>query len=391
MKKIVACFVTIMLVASFGSQMVFSQEEISAGNVRTDGYEKITKGAFWSVRPEAKMISEGSIPPGCKVYVLSEEYFVRFIESEHNSEDKNYIVFPKGAKVYTKDGLWYAVNCANQIEYIRPVTQVKIIKTEPAPELEPKPKTPPVVIRDTVRKTTVEENHYISSTYEDDIYYRQPMLSYWVTPIMYDNYGYMSYGQPQIVDQRTYNNYSSQTNNYICERSSTRPEHHQSKPEAPHASGPGGRGDDNNHASGPGGRSDGGDTGSHASGPSGDPNGNHNSGGPGGRSSMTRNSGRVSSIEVSSLKSASVQQGRGRTRTSETSYRPSSNSRQSYNNVSRNPSMMSNNYSRTPSYSGSLRSSNMSRSSYNGGAYVSRPSSGGGYSGGSRGSSMGRR
>ncbi|MCK9371453.1 hypothetical protein M0R04_16175 [Candidatus Dojkabacteria bacterium] len=131
-------FLLFLLVAFvLGSQDLFGQEkEIVYGSVRTDGYQKITKGAFWETRKEAKMICEGSIPPGCKVYTLSEEYFVRFIDNEHNKNDGNYIVFPEGAKVYTKDGFWYSAICGNRIEYLKPVTQVKIIEREKIVEVE---------------------------------------------------------------------------------------------------------------------------------------------------------------------------------------------------------------------------------------------------------------
>ena len=120
-----------------GSQSLLGQEkETIYGSVRTDGYQKITKGAFWETRKEAKMIYDGLVPPGCKVYTLSEEYFVRFVDSEHNKNDGNYIIFPEGAKVYTKDGFWYSALCGNRIEYLRPVAQVKIVEREKIIEVE---------------------------------------------------------------------------------------------------------------------------------------------------------------------------------------------------------------------------------------------------------------
>jgi len=104
-------------------------QEITQGQVRTDGYEKITEGAFWNKRPEAKMIFEGSEPPGFTVFTLDKEYFVRFVDSEHNEEDKNYIVFPKGSKVYTNSaGIYFSAKCGNQIEFIKPVESVKIVE-----------------------------------------------------------------------------------------------------------------------------------------------------------------------------------------------------------------------------------------------------------------------
>lgn len=120
----------LLLVALLGSQMIFSQDVI-IGTVRTDGFQKITKGAFWSKRPESKMIYDGSYPPGFKVYTLESDYFVRFVDEEHNQNDKNYIVFPKGEKVYTnQNGQYFAAICGNKIEFLRPVDMVSIIEKE---------------------------------------------------------------------------------------------------------------------------------------------------------------------------------------------------------------------------------------------------------------------
>lgn len=102
------------------------EKEIISGVVETDGYEKITKGALWTERPEAKMIYEGSYPPGFQVYTLESDYFVRFAKGENNPLDINYIVFPEGEKVYTKKGesQFYSAKCGNKIKYIRPVNTV---------------------------------------------------------------------------------------------------------------------------------------------------------------------------------------------------------------------------------------------------------------------------
>ena len=398
MKKVIAFFVIIMLVASFGSQMVFSQpkKEKVYGTINYDGFHAVQTGALWSKRPEAKEIFEGRIPKGIQeIKTFEADYILTFVKGEHNSLDGNFLIFPEGEVIYKKEGRWYSSRCANELAYWRKLDEVEFVektveveKPQPAPAPAP---VPPVEIRDTVVSTTyIEENNIVRSNYyEDDIYYRPPMLSYWITPILAGGY----YGQSQMVDQRTYNNYSSQTNNYICERSKTRPEHPQPKPEAPHASGPGGRGDEGNHSSGPGGRGDGAtDDGNHAGGPGGNGNGN-NTTGPGGRSSMSRNSGRISPISDVSLKAASTN---NRGTTSRSNY-SAGNSRQSYSG--RTGSNYRANYnsgaSRTSSANYRPSYNSASRSSY---ASASRPSNnsrqssgGGGYNGGSRSSSTGRR
>lgn len=117
-----------LIVAFLLSLQVVGQQEVIYGTVRSDGYQKITKGAFWSSRPEAKLVYEGSTPPGVEVYTLESDYFVRFIDTEHNQLDRNYIIFPKGEKVYVKNGQFYSAKCGNKIEYIRSVDLVKIVE-----------------------------------------------------------------------------------------------------------------------------------------------------------------------------------------------------------------------------------------------------------------------
>lgn len=409
MKKVIAFFVIIMLVASFGSQMVFSQgkKETVYGSINYDGFHGIEKGFMWTKRPEAKEIFEGRIPSGVdEIKTLDGDYFVKFVEGEYSSLDKNYIVFPKGEVIYKKNGHWFSSRCGNMIENWVKKDDVQIIEkiVEKIVEVEKPQPAPPVVIKDTVVHTTyIEENNIQRNNYyEDDIYYRPEPLLYWVTPIMYNSYGSSYYGQPMQVNQQQYNTYITNTSNYVCERSIVRPEHPQPKPEAPHASGPGGRGDEGNHTSGPGGRGDGatGD-GNHAGGPDGSGNGNNNATGSGGRSSMSRNSGRISPISDVSPKSASTNN-RGTasrssysTGNSRTNY--SRNSRQSYSGGT------GSNY-RTNYNSGASRTSSANyRPSYNSGAsrssyasasrpsYSRQSSGGGGYNGGSRGSSTGRR
>jgi hypothetical protein len=98
-------------------------KSILYGTVRADGYQTITKGAFWKQRPEAKQIYEGLTPSGYTVYILEKQSFGRFIDREHNNNDKNYIIFPVGAIVYTDNitGRFYSAVCGNEIEYLGPV------------------------------------------------------------------------------------------------------------------------------------------------------------------------------------------------------------------------------------------------------------------------------
>ncbi len=159
MKKLTK-YIVILVLALLGCNQTKAQTEVVLGTVRYDGFNNITKGAFWSTRPEAKMVYNGGYPPGVEVIVLDKDYYVRFIDSEHNSGDKNYIIFPKGEKVYTKNGNYYAAVCGNQIEYLRPVDQVKIIQEKP---VVPTVTYANVVIRDTtyeivkVKKEVEEE------------------------------------------------------------------------------------------------------------------------------------------------------------------------------------------------------------------------------------------
>jgi hypothetical protein len=108
-----------------------SSKEVIYGTVRSDGYQKITTGAFWSERPEAKIIYEGgNTPSGYAVFVLEKDYYVRFVDTEHNNLDRNYIVFPKGEKVYANNisGYFYSAKCGNRIESLQPVDRVKIVE-----------------------------------------------------------------------------------------------------------------------------------------------------------------------------------------------------------------------------------------------------------------------
>lgn len=126
MKRIVF----LLTVLIFGISQVYGQEpEIVYGTVRTDGFQKVIKGALWSKRPEAKLIYEGSAPDGFSIHVLETNCFVRFVDGEHNNFDRNYIVVPAGEKIYEDgQGKRYLAVCGNQIEYIRSVDLVRIIE-----------------------------------------------------------------------------------------------------------------------------------------------------------------------------------------------------------------------------------------------------------------------
>lgn len=126
MKKIGLMFLLFIFVFNCFGQS--GSKEVIYGTVRADGYQKITKGAMWTIRPEAKVIYEGGHPAGYTVVVLEQDYFVRFAEGEHNQFDRNYIVFPRGSIVYTDDktNQFYSAICGNKIEYIRPVDMVTI-------------------------------------------------------------------------------------------------------------------------------------------------------------------------------------------------------------------------------------------------------------------------
>lgn len=114
-----------------------AQDEVIYGTVRTDGYNYITKGALWDKRPEAKTIYEGGKIDGFINRRLKAEHYVRFVDGEHNKFDRNYIIFPKGEIVYenTKGEIFAAI-CGNKIEFIRPVTMVKIVEVEKRVEVE---------------------------------------------------------------------------------------------------------------------------------------------------------------------------------------------------------------------------------------------------------------
>ncbi len=120
-----------LFVALFGLQQTKAQDKISIGEVRYDGFHNITKGAMWSKRPEAKKVYYGETPSGITVYEIDQDYLARFVDGEHNNLDRNYIIFPKGQRVYKKGNSVYASICGNEFEYFKPLIQIKFIPTTP--------------------------------------------------------------------------------------------------------------------------------------------------------------------------------------------------------------------------------------------------------------------
>lgn len=131
MKKLYVFFLLAALVLS--SQMVIGQtststKELFFGTFKYDGFANITKGHHWPDRPESKEVYEGRTPAGVKVITLQSDYFVRFISSEHNANDDNYIIFPKGEKIYEKDGKVYAAICGNEIEFYMAINMFRVVQ-----------------------------------------------------------------------------------------------------------------------------------------------------------------------------------------------------------------------------------------------------------------------
>ena len=119
-------FIIIALVALLGSCTAIAQLVVY-GTVKYDGFQSITKKAFWLTRPEAKLVFEGGHPSGVLVYKIPVDYFIRFVPGENNKKDHNYIVAPAGTLFYQKDGRWFLSDCGNEIEFMWPVNQVTIV------------------------------------------------------------------------------------------------------------------------------------------------------------------------------------------------------------------------------------------------------------------------
>ena len=72
----------------FCSHLSAQNKDFIYGTVKIDAHKKITKGAFWGIRPEAQMVYNNEYPDGIEVKILESDYFVRFIDSEHNNFDR---------------------------------------------------------------------------------------------------------------------------------------------------------------------------------------------------------------------------------------------------------------------------------------------------------------
>ncbi len=104
-------------------------QDVIYGNLDYSGYKKITKGAFWSKRPEIKKMYNGEEVSGYEIITLNTPHFICFAEGEHNSGDKNYIVFPKGETICHKlsTGEYFAALCGNRIKSMYPTENTKFI------------------------------------------------------------------------------------------------------------------------------------------------------------------------------------------------------------------------------------------------------------------------
>ncbi len=111
------------LILALGWLGLSAQKSLVYGPLDRTGFEKVSRGAFWSTRPWAKEIYEGKkLIPGYKVEILDQDHFVMFAQGENNPLDKNYIVFPEGEIIIEKDGIKYAAICGNKISSVRPVS-----------------------------------------------------------------------------------------------------------------------------------------------------------------------------------------------------------------------------------------------------------------------------
>lgn len=218
-----------------GSQTWAQQSQgIEYGVIDYSGYKKITKGALWSKRPEARMVYTGSEPPGVVAITLEQDYFVKFTDNENNGRDDNYIVFPKGEKIYTKDGKYYSALCGNEIDHILPVKKTQIVEV---------PKE--VYIYETHTDTISEyyiPNEKEKNTQQDinitvvDMRGQEPLIS--VVPVIFipifspapisPPWSYSCGGNSYYIDNSIhndyqYNNYTEYTNTTINHREAPKP------------------------------------------------------------------------------------------------------------------------------------------------------------------------
>lgn len=219
MKKAIIILVALLIA---GLQAVLGQE-VNFGTVRTDGYQKITKGAFWSKRPEARMVHNGSFPPGVEVVVLEQDYFVRFKDGENNGRDNNYIVFPKGEKVYYKSGHCFAAICGNEIEFMKPVKSVEIQQVVDSIYVDPLLHDSIYVYKYIYFLEKEEQPRYsdvvvVTAGYQP--YYQQMQCSFnWQPMPLCNLWGGGDYGNNYItvnnIDNSYYNNQVTTTTNNI--------------------------------------------------------------------------------------------------------------------------------------------------------------------------------
>lgn len=120
------------------------------GPLDRTGYEKVSKGAFWSSRPWAKDIYEGKLVPGYKVEVLDQDHFVMFAIGENNPLDRNYIIFPEGEIIIEKNGVKFAAICGNKIKSIRPVSDYSSMVADTVDQKLDDAVVKTIILRDTV-------------------------------------------------------------------------------------------------------------------------------------------------------------------------------------------------------------------------------------------------
>jgi len=123
-----------LLVALISSQVIAQEKENAPketiyGHVNYDGFYNVSKGAMWAKRPEAKKVYNDETPEGVEVITFEADHYVRFAKGENNPLDINIIVFPKGQKIYKKDGEYFAAICGNKISFYKPVDWVIIRET----------------------------------------------------------------------------------------------------------------------------------------------------------------------------------------------------------------------------------------------------------------------
>jgi len=184
MKKLVSFLMTVLLVALIGSQTVSAQSmpfEIY-GKPETDGYNKVVLGARYKQHPEAKLINEGSTPPGCTVYILQEEWVMMFAKGENNALDINCLIYPVGAKVYEKNGEWRDPRCANKFCFMKKLSEVKFVEKIVEKIVKVPGKTDTVY----VPEVGTRGNNFYGQQVMQPSYYQPPM--YYQTP--YYDYGY---------------------------------------------------------------------------------------------------------------------------------------------------------------------------------------------------------